>query len=839
VSAHPIPSSDLQALDQLTGGVFSASTSGERSARLRAWLQAGPAVEAMQRVYRELSVKDKGAARLLRERLDEIRRQRAQDELAQEWASKAQTLLQAARLHLADALAWQRDAAKAGAPLSREPLASLKAQLADRIRVVEELQHRAQVQREAAVLLAQRIEVLSTKSWLEAQAAADGLASDVAAWQATTQALQAEPQWDSVEPRVATQLETARAQLALVWDAFAAALQQARAAAADATAPLPQVPVWAEELRAARQSPAPVQAAQAVDPQLRAQAAAAVGSVLQRLEEELAQGHGKASAEAAQALRQAVREHGRHLDAALEQRAHSALAAAGELEGWQRWRADQLREELVAKAEALLQPSQGQALGGRKMQEALRALRAQWKQADQGGVPNHALWRRFDEACNRAYKVVQAWLEQVKAQSAEQRARRLALIEELRSWATAQAESGSTDWKAQSRALQQFAERWRQAGHASERLFAELQPQWKAALDAASAPLHAAQQASIARRQALIDEARRLGQEPLLRIDAIKALQQRWQDEAHAVPLPRKQEQQLWEAFRQPLDAAFARKSAEREQAVAAMGAHDRAVLQAAQALQAASASADAQAIRAAMAALQAVLQEGEEPETAAAPPQQAQGQPQAPAARPLRAVRGDDRPGAAAGAAQAGGSAGRRREEPKARSAVQSRPSRPRLGEAAFRAQRDALEQAQATLRRLAVQAHGQALSRLLTAWQQRDATQLPPAQELGAAAAGGMRALWLQALQQPAAGSADEALLRLEIAAEVPTPAAQLPQRRALQLQLLTRRHEPGPQQTWGQDVARVLAAAYEEEAARRLQQVLKVLLRTAGQAAPRRPR
>ena len=86
-------------------------------------------------------------------------------------------------------MAWQRDAAKAGAPLSREPLATLKAQLADRIKGIEDLQHRVQVQREAAVLLAQRIEVLSTKSWRDAQAAAEALAGDVPAWQAQAQAL--------------------------------------------------------------------------------------------------------------------------------------------------------------------------------------------------------------------------------------------------------------------------------------------------------------------------------------------------------------------------------------------------------------------------------------------------------------------------------------------------------------------------------------------------------------------------------------------------------------------------------------------------------------------------
>jgi hypothetical protein len=42
--------------------------------------------------------------------------------IAAEWQAKAEALLAAAQLNIADALAWQRDAAKAGAALSREPL---------------------------------------------------------------------------------------------------------------------------------------------------------------------------------------------------------------------------------------------------------------------------------------------------------------------------------------------------------------------------------------------------------------------------------------------------------------------------------------------------------------------------------------------------------------------------------------------------------------------------------------------------------------------------------------------------------------------------------------------
>jgi hypothetical protein len=63
--------------------------------------------------------------------------------------------------------------------------------------------------------------------------------------------------------------------------------------------------------------------------------------------------------------------------------------------------------------------------------------------------------------------------------------------------------------------------------------------------------------------------------------------------------------------------------------------------------------------------------------------------------------------------------------------------------------------------------------------------------------------------------------------MAAEVPTPAEHLDARRALQLQLLTRRNDPSPAETWTQDVARVLSAPHSEADARRLQQVLRAQL------------
>ncbi|MEN9843934.1 MAG: hypothetical protein RLZZ612_1763, partial [Pseudomonadota bacterium] len=155
--------------------------------------------------------------------------------------------------------------------------------------------------------------------------------------------------------------------------------------------------------------------------------------------------------------------------------------------------------------------------------------------------------------------------------------------------------------------------------------------------------------------------------------------------------------------------------------------------------------------------------------------------------------------------------------------------PRGPRLGDAAFRAQRDAIEQAQLALKKLASQAHGQVLTQIMDAWKDRDANRLPAPAELGSKVNAATRALWVKALSTEASQTQGAAeLLRLEMAAEVPTPAAHLDARRALQLQLLTRRNDPAPAQTWGADVAKVLSGAWSDEAAQRLQQALKPLVR-----------
>ena len=845
--------------------------------------------------------------------MDEKRRNIEQEALAHSWAEKGAALRDAPRINIADAMAWQRDAAKAGAPLSREPLAGLKTALADRVKAIEDLQHQSQVQREAAVLLAQRIEVLSTKPWQDAQAQREALQADLDRWHAQAKSLTDDAQWSSVDAKFPPALQTSAQQLQAVWLAFGDALQLTEAAAADPQAPLPAVPAWAEQIRQVRnpsQTQAPVQT---VEPSLNASTGPAIGvaseatrkvkplgdKVLidqQRLELAMQaealfkpvsnKSKDKASHKAEEVPSGATEE----VTGAITDELSSGVAQEAPTDATPpdapaiATESNQSSDsEIVATTHTnpvTTEPALVPAMGGRKMQETLRNLREEWKKVDKQAAPNPALWKRFDAACNKAHVVVDAWLKEARAQTAANKAQRLALIEELKTWAAEHAQG--PDWKGVARQLHQFAQRWRESGHLSEKMFAELQPQWKAAIHAAHEPLEAVQKASLERRNALIAEAQALGAAPTLRIDAVKALQQRWQEEAHAVVLDRRLEQKLWDAFRKPIDEAFARKSTVREQAQAALTPIDKAVMEASKAVESAVAKGDASAIRAAMQNLEKVsrgelptaepspmsLQETQsglatetptETTTEAAPeitPEVATDLPVesvAPtptpkaAPRPVVAVRGDDRPGQKRTELPSQGSRGRD-GKPGGKGAIggkaggkfvdkpgggwrdreDSAPRGPRLGEAAFRAQRFAIDNAQDALRRLAAQAHGEVLTQLLHAWEKRDPEQMPAAQAIGNKLNAAQRTQWTQALAKAPATDATQALLRMEMAADLPTPAAHMDARRALQLQLLTRRNDPSPQMTWAADAAQVLSSGYDEANGRRLQSALKVLLK-----------
>jgi len=75
---------DAHPLDALTGGALTAATSGERVSRIRDWLAQNPSAEQMAEVFKDLANRDKGAAKLVKEKLDDIKRAKGQEAVAAE-----------------------------------------------------------------------------------------------------------------------------------------------------------------------------------------------------------------------------------------------------------------------------------------------------------------------------------------------------------------------------------------------------------------------------------------------------------------------------------------------------------------------------------------------------------------------------------------------------------------------------------------------------------------------------------------------------------------------------------------------------------------------------------
>jgi hypothetical protein len=237
-----------------------------------------------------------------------------------------------------------------------------------------------------------------------------------------------------------------------------------------------------------------------------------------------------------------------------------------ELERWEKFGQQNARMQLIERAEALLAKAPAPTALAREVQ----ALRAEWKQLDEqyAGVPK-ALWERFDGACEKAYAPAARHFAEQAALHKQARQQR----EEFIAAAEAHAPtllSEPRDWRAIERWLRETDSTWHGAtlGSVEPGAWKKLDAKLKAAVAPLRDALSAFRQQAKSERQALIAAAEALVPKALER-DApaqVKELQARWQAQAKQMPLGQRDEQKLWEQFRAACNAVFdARKSVRKE----------------------------------------------------------------------------------------------------------------------------------------------------------------------------------------------------------------------------------------------------------------------------------
>ncbi len=119
--------------------------------------------------------------------------------------------------------------------------------------------------------------------------------------------------------------------------------------------------------------------------------------------------------------------------------------AAGELEGWQRWSADQVREDLVAKAEGCSTALKARPWVAARCRKPCVSCVSSGSRRTRAERPTTRCGKSLTKPATRHTRWSKAWLDKIRAEAAEHKAQRLALIEEVKAWAQEQAASG--DWK--------------------------------------------------------------------------------------------------------------------------------------------------------------------------------------------------------------------------------------------------------------------------------------------------------------------------------------------------------------------------------------------------------
>ncbi|WP_348696553.1 DUF349 domain-containing protein [Duganella fentianensis] len=349
---------------------------------------------------------------------------------------------------------------------------------------------------------------------------------------------------------------------------YSAALQQARAALAAPVAtkvPQPASAATATPLAAAvAEVGAPVAAADVADDAAAEPAIAKPAkqskpvvtdpqflSTLDALEQALEQGLLHAAAEHDKWLK----EHKAKLAPAVTERLNHLRAELKRLSDWARWSGNVSREELVKVVEEL--PALGLAMS--ELAKKVGSMRERWKALD--AVSGHAprsLWERFDRACTTAYAPAAAHFKQLADERHANSAKAHALIEETRAMAQAAAEGA--DLKNVAAAGQRLRQMWSRLGAMERKEKRKLEQAFDKALGQMLAPLTQQRKIEVTRREQLIQEAEALQPSDRHTLDQLKRLQERWQEQAKALPLERKAEQALWQRFRAACDAVYTRR---------------------------------------------------------------------------------------------------------------------------------------------------------------------------------------------------------------------------------------------------------------------------------------
>ena len=242
---------------------------------------------------------------------------------------------------------------------------------------------------------------------------------------------------------------------------------------------------------------------------------------------------------------------------ALSERLVHARAELKRLSDWARWGGNVSREELIKAVEQL----GTQNLAMSELAKKVGSMRDRWKALDtlSGSAPK-SLWERFDAACSTAYAPAAAHFKHLADERHTNAAKAEALIADAAAETARLATGETVDWKAMALTVQRLRLAWSHLGAIDRKDKKRLDQQFTDALNILQGPLEEQRKDEVSVREELIAQVAALNPADRHSLDTLKALQERWQEHARALPLERKSEQALWQRFRAACDAVFAKR---------------------------------------------------------------------------------------------------------------------------------------------------------------------------------------------------------------------------------------------------------------------------------------
>lgn len=247
---------------------------------------------------------------------------------------------------------------------------------------------------------------------------------------------------------------------------------------------------------------------------------------------------------------------------ALEERLHVCMPRMGELRDWRRWGTNQAREHLCEDAESLIGLEADPVI----IAGSVKELRNAWKSLDgtEGGA-SRSLWKRFDKACEKAYEPCQAYFDAQNRERQNNLSRREALCERLEQF-EAHTDWAEVDWHEADQIWREAHKEWRKIGPVNRAERKAIERRFNAALKRLDTHLKEERTRELQRRWGLIHWVQELVQSGDLSaaIKGAKQAQAEWQATVQA---SRREEQALWKEFRAVCDMVFERRHSEQQAA--------------------------------------------------------------------------------------------------------------------------------------------------------------------------------------------------------------------------------------------------------------------------------